>query len=213
LTLNLSVTVAFLAVTLIPPCQADEMLAVSPSERIANRSQEEWSAQWWMWAGSFDYDDSPVADRTGVRCDFKQKGPVWFLAGTYGTRRTERTCRIPKDKYLFFPLINYIVMPAVASNRDCEAQTATAAAMTDNPSALILDVDGIRVEALARYRQATTSCFDMGALRTVRVAIYPSAANGYYVMLRPLSPGRHVVNFGGELPGMLQAVTYTLDVE
>ncbi len=32
-------------------------------------------------------------------------------------------------------------------------------------------------------------------------------------MLRPLPPGHHVINFGGALPGMLQAVTYTLDVE
>ena len=43
--------------------------------------------------------------------------------------------------------------------------------------------------------------------------VYPSAANGYYVMLRPLPPGRHTLNFGGVLPSMLQAVTYTLIVE
>ena len=32
-------------------------------------------------------------------------------------------------------------------------------------------------------------------------------------MLRPLAPGRHTLNFGGVLPSMLQAVTYTLIVE
>lgn len=35
----------------------------------------------------------------------------------------------------------------------------------------------------------------------------------YYVMLRPLSRGTHTLNFGGILPGMSQAVTYTLHVE
>ena len=42
---------------------------------------------------------------------------------------------------------------------------------------------------------------------------FPSAANGYYVMLRPLDPGTHTLNFGGVLPGMMQAITYTLHVE
>ncbi len=32
-------------------------------------------------------------------------------------------------------------------------------------------------------------------------------------MLKPLPPGTHVLNFGGALPGMLQAVTYTLIVD
>jgi hypothetical protein len=45
------------------------------------------------------------------------------------------------------------------------------------------------------------------------VHIFPSAANGYYVMLRPLSPGKHVINFGGVLPSLSQAVTYTVQVQ
>jgi len=40
-----------------------------------------------------------------------------------------------------------------------------------------------------------------------------AAANGYWVMLRPLAKGRHTIEFGGALPSILQAVTYTLVVE
>lgn len=53
----------------------------------------------------------------------------------------------------------------------------------------------------------------MGAFAEPKYRVFPSAANGYYVMLRPLSPGEHVLNFGGMLPTMSQAVTYTLLVE
>jgi hypothetical protein len=53
----------------------------------------------------------------------------------------------------------------------------------------------------------------MGARSDPPQRIFPSAANGYYVMLKPLAPGKHVLNFGGRLPGMSQAVTYTLEVE
>jgi hypothetical protein len=143
----------------------------------------------------------------------KQKGPVWFLAGTYEIRRTVRTCRVPRGKYLFFPLINYVVMPRTAAGVSCASAVQTAKSMTDEPSSLILELDGRRLDNLTKYRQATKECFDMGVLANPRYSIFPSAANGYYVMLRPLSAGKHELNFGGVLPSMLQAVTYTLIVE
>jgi hypothetical protein len=180
---------------------------------VSGLRQDEWSRAWWQWAASFEYEDSPVADRTGDRCAARQSGPVWFLAGTYGTRRTIRTCTVPAGKYLFFPLINYVVMRRPTGTTSCAAVTRSAAEVTDEASGLLLDVDGVRHPGLERHRQATRECFDMGALMQPRTQVYPSAANGYYVMLRPLAPGRHTLNFGGVLPSMLQAVTYTLIVE
>ncbi|AKJ31942.1 hypothetical protein AAW51_5251 [Caldimonas brevitalea] len=114
---------------------------------------------------------------------------------------------------MFFPLINYVVMPRLDTPISCMAVTRTAASMTDEVTALVLDIDGTRVPNLVHHRHATKGCFDLGALAEPKMRVYPSAANGYYVMLRPLSPGRHTLNFGGALPSMLQAVTYTLDVE
>jgi hypothetical protein len=176
-------------------------------------SRANWSKAWWQWAGSFDPRKSPIADPTGENCHLKQNGPVWFLAGTYGTRRTMRTCRVPSDKYLFFPLINYVLMPNSVPGLTCESAVDTARSMTDEPSSLVVDLDGRHLAEPTKYRQATKQCFDMGALAEPRYRIFPSAANGYDVMLRPLSRGKHELNFGGVLPGMIQAVTYTLVVE
>lgn len=195
----------------ISHAQAQQLVA--PNASVGGISQEDWSRAWWQWAGSFSRQDSPVADRTGELCGEKQKGPVWFLAGTYGTQRTLRNCRVPSGKYLFFPLINYVVMPSQDRSMTCASAMETARRITDDPAALILEVDGVRVSNLATARQATKKCFDMGALTEARYKIFPSAANGYYVMLKPLSPGTHVLNFGGALPGVLQAVTYTLIVD
>jgi hypothetical protein len=208
--------VFFLAVSFLSPAVAQTDIAVPPSEGVAGMSQAAWSEAWWQWAGSFEQGDSPVADRTGASCQLKQKAQVWFLAGTYGTRRTTRTCKVPRDTFLFFPLINYVSMPA--TNTDpcgvcCPHYVQTVKQFTDEPSNLVLELDGVRIDDLARYRQATTQCFDMGALAEPKYHVFPSATNGYYVMLRPLSPGKHVLNFGGMLPGMSQAVTYTLLVE
>ncbi|MEO8627572.1 MAG: hypothetical protein ABI612_05655 [Betaproteobacteria bacterium] len=187
---------------------------VSPDERVEGRSQAEWSTAWWQWAGSFERDESPVSDKTGELCASKQSGAVWFLAGTYGTHQTMRTCTVPQAKYLFFPLINFVVMPPPPSRKiSCMAVMTYAASMTDAPSILVLDIDGTRVENLLSYRQATKECFDMGAFAKPKIRVFPSAANGYYVMLRPLAPGKHVLNFGGALPDLRQAVTYTLYVK
>lgn len=201
-------------VSILPSAAADRMI-LSPDEKVSGISQSEWSTAWWQWAGSFDREESPIADSNGERCQLKQSGPVWFLASTYGTKRTIRTCKFPRDKYLFFPLINYVFMPPIEKDCHCTCDTtkAHAKAMTDNPEMLVLDMDGQRFGSLETHRQATRQCFDMGAKTPQKYRIFPSAADGYYVMLPPLSLGKHVLNFGGALPSMLQAVTYTLDVE
>jgi hypothetical protein len=191
---------------------AQTVAAVAPTQSVAGKSQAEWSAAWWQWAGSFDEADSPVTDRTGAQCGARQNGAVWFLAGTFGTQRTVRTCSVPRGKYLFFPLVNYVVMPPADRPINCAGLTKHAALATNRATALVVDVDGKRLGNLAAYRQATAQCFDMGALAAVPTQPVPAAANGYYVMLKPLAAGTHTINFGGALPAMAQAVTYTIVV-
>jgi len=198
--------------TSIAARSADSYL-MAPGEAVAGKTQETWSREWWQWAGSFDDSVSPVADRTGAACASKQSGPVWFLAGTYGTKRTIRTCKVPRGKYLFFPLVNFIVMPTHEGSLTCEAAIRSAAYATAEVSHLVLDIDGARHSGLERNRQATRTCFNLAENAAPKYEIFPSAANGYYVMLNPLPPGAHTLNFGGMLPGMAQAVTYTLVVE
>ena len=185
---------------------------IPPYERVAGQSQEDWSRAWWQWAATFERYESPVADPTGELCASNQSGDVFFLAGTYGTARTIRTCTVPRGKYLFFPIINYVVMPGRDRTLGCADAIGHAAQITDGLVKILLEVDGKPYEGLAAHRQAT-DCFDLGALSAPSIRMYPTAANGYYVMLRPLPPGEHTINFGGWLPSMIQLVTYTLIVE
>lgn len=189
-----------------------------PNAQIDGHSQSDLSRIWWQWAGSFESEDSPIFDRSGTNCGLKQNGQVWFLAGTYGSARVQRTCTVPRGRYLFFPLINYIVTPCsgdapCAARPSCTDVSDTAREMTDNPSLLILEIDGKRYSGLERHRQATVGCFDLAALTSAAGAAFPSASNGYYALLAPLSPGAHVINFGGILPSLALAVTYRLIVQ
>jgi hypothetical protein len=138
---------------------------------------------------------------------------VFFLAGTYGTARTVRTCRVPADKYLFFPLINYVFTPTRTGMPTCAQVTRDAERITEGAEMLVLEVDGVRHADLRRHRQASPECFNAWARHPSGARLFPSASNGYYVMLKPLPRGRHTLNFGGALPRMSQAVSYTLIVE
>lgn len=206
-------TGAFLLLGLLNSAQANDSILVPPGEDVEGVSQSVWSQRWWEWAFSFPQELSPVADTTGQFCTGNQRGGVWFLAGTYGTKRAIRTCHVPSGKYLFFPMINYVAFPSISGQGQCMHYMSLAAKITNDPSALVLAVDGVRMEGMTAHRQASPACFDLGAKAMPSRSLSPAASNGYYAMLKPLSPGRHTVEFGGALPSLYQAVTYTLIVD
>lgn len=186
---------------------------LAPTASVAGRSQSEWSRDWWEWATSFPAASSPIADRTGERCGAGQSGPVWFLAGAFGSALVQRTCIVPPGKHLFFPMVNYVVFPNGNRTFTCEQATALAKKMTDDPEILVAAIDGARISDLERHRQATRECFDLAARSGAPMPIAPAAANGYYLMLSPLPPGRHTLRFGGDLTSIRQAISYDLVVE
>lgn len=96
-------TILWSCLLLASPSHAQTQQRIAPDALVEDMSQEDWSRAWWQWAGSFPRQDSPVADRTGELCGQKQKGPVWFLAGTYGTQRTIRTCHVRGKSTCSFP--------------------------------------------------------------------------------------------------------------
>lgn len=204
----LSLAAFWLLLTTAQPAAAQSAPLIAANKPIAGASQEEWSRRWWRWALSFDDEVSPVADPSGRLCASGQSGPVWFLAGTFGTARTIRRCHVPAGKTLFFPLVNTIAYPDEDSREPCSSLMRRAAAQTQSPAALVLEVNGQRFSGLAAHRQVTRGCFEVFEDDNT-----PAAGNGFYVALGPLKRGRYTLNFGGILPELSQAVTYTLDVE
>jgi len=208
-----AVMFAVLTVSAATAGNSEELSVVAPGTSVEGSSQADWSKLWWQWAASFGRGDNPVADGTGEMCHLKQSGKVWFLAGTYSQEKTVRTCRVPKNQFLFFPLINTVVVPNGETELTCDQARKTAQDNTANPAALRLEIDGRKVKDLKKHRQATVECFDAGTNRRPAQKIFPAAANGYYVMLKPLAPGKHTINFGGQFANATQDIEYTLIVE
>lgn len=159
------------------------------------------SAKWWQWGLAL-----PVTGHPFIGCpdpsDAGQSGPVWFLAGQFGTAQCALT--IPAGKALFFPLAN-----AECSNLEdppfyggtAEEQRTCAKFWADqiDPTSLFCEVDGVPINNLASYRfvspqfQFTAPTpWIFGATGGSGTAV----ADGYYLLLAPLSVGQHTIRFG-----------------
>lgn len=204
---------AFLVLAVALSLSASAAPAPIPaSDSVAGVSQPQLTMRWWQWAASFSGGASPLSDRNGSLCGAGQEGPVWFLAGVFGSEPVHRTCHMPSGKSLFFPVINYIVMPNGASV-GCSENMRTARQMTDSPARLFAEIDGQRVESLEQHRVASPGCFNPGEKAPGHPLVGASATDGYWLALPPLASGRHELHFGGMLPTLAQDVTYTLIVE
>ncbi len=173
----------------------------------------EWAAAWWQWALAQVV--PPMLDETGEQCGDGQSGPVWFLAGTFGGH-AERSCTVPADKAIFFPIMNTLWWPEAGET--VEEVRALAAADMDAVTKLSCTIDDKDLKDLFSYRaqdpyadgfcvtfpEGNVLGFPAGDLCTV-------VTDGYWIMLRPLSPGQHTIRFKGR-SGPPSAGGFELDV-
>jgi len=202
---------------------ADSNIIVDNSANVQGIHQYEYANMWWQWAVSMSDKESPVRDRTGEKCSVNQIGPVWFLAGGYGSSKISRKCSIPADKYIFFPIINMIYYPSRLKSKTTCASVKEGTSLNNRYlSAFRLTIDQQQFLNPVHYRQSSKKCFDLIARKennTQQAEVYPTATDGYWVMLKPLSIGTHVISFraeynrpGGSYGKTVQDIEYTLDI-
>jgi hypothetical protein len=174
-------------------------------ERPYGLSYGQWTVRWWQWAVSSPFEVNPIVDDTGKNGSTNQTGPVWFLAGTLGENKLPiRRCVIPFGKGLLFPVINY------ETNQLEEPKLTTEKAMVKHVVDDINDIirkvaiiDGINIPT---YRiQSSPKVFCLNVSNDNWLGIVPgkikTAADGYWVFLKPLDIGRHEIFFHGSCSG------------
>ncbi len=188
-----------------------------------------WSGLWWQWAYQFPLSASPVTDPNGDLAALGQSGPVWFLAGTYGGV-AERTVTIPAGKALFFPIIDtiWVNLPELGDNPWSDEQRAFArtqiAPFIDNAYDLSCQIDGVEVMNVADYRCRTPDGKEymvflpadnvFAPYGLTEPGIYgPCVDDGIFLMLAPLTAGKHTIHFtAASPPAFTLDVTYDLMV-
>lgn len=206
---------------------------------VYGRTYSEWAAEWSQWALSIPVSNHPLFDNGD--CSVGQTGPVWFLGGKFcdpideecGFEAVERTCTVPFGKALFFPIVNM-------SSSSLEGYGDTIVELRQNSESIIdyfftdetctisLTVDNkvVREKDLKKKFHVHSRTFGftlpednllkiLGVVEAVQGDYYPAVDEGFYVMLKPLSPGMHTINFSANAPvfGLSLNVTYTINVE
>lgn len=181
---------------------------------VEGASLGEWTARWWRWAlGQWV---EPFLDPDGRLCDIGQEGPVWFLAGTDGTFKPRRECAVPEGRHLLVPVINMIYWQPRGSDTPCSELQADAAVNNDKLVSAVAMLDGKPLGDIRLRRVRSDGCFRMDPDDP---ASRLGAADGYWLMLKPLPRGRHTLVVGANYGdtgqgygGMRQNFEYVLDV-
>ena len=178
------------------PPSLESQIAPSGST-VAGKTIGEWSGKWWTWLLATPLHRDPALDETGEHCGIDQDGPVWFLAGSFSDQPVTRRCKVPEGKYILFPMFTGIVKPTPEQTQaTCDTSRDKAARFAEAVLGVYASLDGAALAAPEQFRERTTACFDpSGTGRAI------SAQDGYWVMLRPLPPGKHVLRYGRDEKG------------
>ena len=230
--LTLIALVLLLQVTPVLAAQNPNPGVLPPDSHPFGKTYGEWNAGWWQWFFSVPASKNPgLATNGTLDCSVGQSGNVWFLAGPFLTSGSfTRSCTVPVGKALFIPLINSWVdnvcnTPPFTVDQ-LRALAASSVIPTEN---LHASIDGNPLTNLESYR-AISPVFSytlppspdnlIDAAFGVSLpgpcwpslTVTPAVADGFYIMLTPLTAGSHTINFGGSGPGITLDVTYNLTI-
>jgi hypothetical protein len=188
------------------------------------------TALWWEWVFSIPAPVNPTLDTTGANCMVGQRDFVWFLAGVNGGGSATRTCSVPADKTLFFPVINssFINTPNCfqgPENLTVKFMRTQVKPFIDVAQNLSVTVDGKDVKkTLLRRVQSDPFVTALPADHIfgpdacgpgvpLPAGIYsPSVDDGYYVALPPLNPGPHTIHFHADSGSFTEDIMYNLTI-
>jgi hypothetical protein len=201
----------------------------------------QWAALWEQWAYAGPKGANAIEDETGEFCASNQSNSkVWFLAGTFkldGKPPFERTCTIPANRALFYPLIEGAWTDCPNSPdellTDIEVRDILVGiGSADHACNLTSTVDGHSVDSRMIPIVRTQSPKYSTVLPANHILnagcatpIPPGRTGrqitqGSWVMVPPLSPGQHTLTIHGSAcdpsSGSIffeNAVTYRLNVK
>lgn len=176
----------------------------SPNEQPYGRPWEWWIAAWSKWMFSIPKKKNPGLDTTGKYGSENQNNRrVWFLAGTFGNHKlVKRRVAIPYGRSILFPVLvkedSFEEDQDLATEKELIDRSKKA---TDKVQDLEVTIDGEQLKNLKRFRVVSevfyltfppNNVYDVAPRRT------KSVCDGFWVFMKPLRVGQHVIYFRGE---------------
>lgn len=182
----------------------------SEIDAFSGRTYGELSAAWWQWLYSFPASENPQFVQGATDCSVKQSGPIWFLAvSATGTNTFVRSCAIPKQKALFFPVLNASWVNEPTENLTvAEKRDLLDGVISDLRPGFLADLGlpgsracklEVRIDGeISTLRVPTVRVQSPTFVATKPTTVDPEAvSDGFWILLPPLSAGQHVLNIKG----------------
>lgn len=198
---------------------------IHPNDSVAQtgKTYGEWSEAWWKYVLEIPFENNPLFDETGANCNFAQSGDVFFLVSTAGGTATRNECTVPAGKVIFLALLGTVRFKEISGPEPEVAARASIQGVSKSTRELRALVDGEDVGISLFPRSTPLRTLSPSGFFTIDAPEnnvfgltpnqYHAVADGFYLMLAPLSPGPHEITFGGTTGGFSSYITYNLIVE
>lgn len=148
----------------------------------------------------FPVSGHPFVDDPAFSVSAGQSGQVWFLASPFGT--VERNVTIPCGKALFAGLLNAEASDLEGLGATAAEQLANANFNADHIRNVAASIDGCPVNDIGSFRvaspQFTFTAPDPWIFSPAPSGAGSAVADGYYLFVKPLTRGNHVIKFSGD---------------
>jgi hypothetical protein len=210
---------AILALSVAVPIAAGQTETTSNSKNQAHSNDlKKLAAEWWNWAVATNPSPLEGSYTDGPQCDGEFVDGVFFLAGTTGGDAT-RTCTVPADTPLFFPVLNVVCSEApTAPEPDPTPYTKCAkdivkGALTGSDPYATLDGKKLTIRRIASKPFTWEFPQVSDVFPTVPAGSYDAATYGLWVYVaKGLPEGEHTVQFGGDFPAVPFSVNVTYEL-
>ena len=226
-----------LSITFVTIAKAEETDLMFPvNSSPYGISFQEWTQKWWQWyvkipkLNNHNFENTPGYN--AVDCSYKQEdinSPVFFVPYVLkekGQPSAEATCNIPRNKAVMVGIDNGLMDYAdpTVQPKTPEKATELVKKSNEHPNKFDIALDGKPIPLTNEQKDRVLSKLFTIDLPPNNIWYKeekhadPSVADGWYLMLKPLSPGTHILHYttgygvANEKGGYIQEVTYKLVV-
>jgi hypothetical protein len=182
-----------------------------PDSKVEGFTYGEWMAKWWQYALVTPSGKNPISGNTGNNCEFQRIGDVGLLLAN-STLAEPIECEVSSGMKLFVEVIGAECStledaPFYGGNEEELLKCAQAFVTQD----LKATIDGVEVKELEKY-YFVSPLFEFTLpednILSVPEKVIPggttgkSIGSGSYLMINPLSAGKHTLYLRGTFPSL-----------
>jgi hypothetical protein len=187
-----------------------------PNSQVQGLTYGGWIARWWKYALELPLSQNPITGGTGTNCAYQQVGNVALVVAD-SLLDVPIQCEVPAGTMLYLEVLgaecSTLEPPPFYGGDETELRACAQSIVPENLEA---SIDGVEIQNLDKYI-FTSPMYEFTApddniLGAPVGATGESVGYGAYLLLAPLSPGKHTIHTHGSYPNFEFIADRTIDL-